>query len=94
MTQDESLHARSIQELASMLREGELTPVELAENTLARIKQLNPRLHAFNSVTAEAAMVQATQAGEELASGVDRGLHDSWFVRTVGGLGQARRARV
>lgn len=65
--------AGSILALAVELRAGATTPVALAEAALARIDALNPRLNAFQIVTAEAALADARRAQAELAAGQDRG---------------------
>jgi amidase len=73
MSKGEVLETQSIVELAASLKSGELSPVTLVEQTLQRIEKLNPRLNAFNTVTAEQAMVQARAAEKELAAGQCRG---------------------
>jgi Asp-tRNA(Asn)/Glu-tRNA(Gln) amidotransferase A subunit family amidase len=50
-------------ELASRYRARELSPVEVVEAVLARVEQLNPRLNAFLTVTADGAR-EAAQASE------------------------------
>lgn len=62
-----------IAELAPRIAAGELSPVDLTEQALSRIAQLQPRLHAFITVTAEAARAQAAQAAAEIAGGRHRG---------------------
>ena len=63
-----------ITEIADRYRRGNLSPVEVAERSLARIEALNPTLNAFITVTADAALTGAQQAETELRSGIDRGL--------------------
>lgn len=60
--------------LAASYRQRELSPVEVVEALLERIDRLNPILNAFVTVTAEAALDEATRAEAELAAGRDRGL--------------------
>lgn len=55
--------------LSGLLRAGELTPRELVELYLARIERLDPKLGAFVSVRAEAALVEADAALERLRAG-------------------------
>jgi amidase len=54
---------------AELLRAGELTPRELVELYLGRIERLNPRLNAFVSVRADAALAEADAALERLRAG-------------------------
>ena len=57
-----------------LLRDGELTAVELLELCLARIARLDPRLNAFRTLFTESARAQARAADEALARGDDRPL--------------------
>jgi aspartyl-tRNA(Asn)/glutamyl-tRNA(Gln) amidotransferase subunit A len=63
----------TILELGDLLRRKSLSPVELAEQTLARIEKLNPQLNAFITVTAHQALEQARQAEAEIVNGDWRG---------------------
>jgi amidase len=65
---DHDLMFRSALELAAMVRSGELSARELAQVSLDRIEELNPRLNAFVQVDAERAL--ATAAG--IGSGDER----------------------
>ncbi len=67
------LHYMSITELASMLRAGELSPVELTQAYLDRIDALNYELGAYITVLGERAMAQARQAETEMSAGEDKG---------------------
>jgi Asp-tRNA(Asn)/Glu-tRNA(Gln) amidotransferase A subunit family amidase len=58
----EGLAWRSALEIAALVREKELSPVELTTALLARIEALDPKLNAFCLVTAEAARVAAREA--------------------------------
>ncbi|MEH6581060.1 MAG: amidase [Halioglobus sp.] len=71
MTTDHSV--RSIADLASSIKSGELSPVELTSAFLDRIAELNPGLHAYNTVTGEQALNQAAVAETEIAAGNYRG---------------------
>ncbi len=64
---------QSIWKIGELLRQGSISPVELTEACLARIKKLNPRLNAFVTVTADAARAQARQAEAEIRRGEWRG---------------------
>ena len=56
----------SIQEVGRLFRKRKLSPVELTKLMLARIEQLNPKLNAYLTVTAELALAQAKKAEAEL----------------------------
>jgi aspartyl-tRNA(Asn)/glutamyl-tRNA(Gln) amidotransferase subunit A len=83
-------------EAVALLRARKVSSHELTSQSLARIAELNPRLNAFLTVTADAALAAARQADEDFAAGRDRGplqgipvaLKDNFFtkgVRTTGG---------
>ena len=63
----------TIVEAGAMLRSGETTATALTEAAFARMNELEPRLNAFITVTADRAVAAATRADAELASGRDRG---------------------
>jgi len=73
MTATTNLAIQPISQLARAIKAGELSPVELTECMLARVKALNPTLKAFNTVTAEQALTQARAAEQEINSGNYRG---------------------
>lgn len=56
----------SIEEIGKLFRKRKLSPVELTELMLARIKRLNPKLNAYLTVSDELAMAQARKAEAEL----------------------------
>jgi aspartyl-tRNA(Asn)/glutamyl-tRNA(Gln) amidotransferase subunit A len=62
------VHNKSIKELASGLRSGEFSSVELTQAFLARIKQ-HQSLNCFITVTEEAALQAAKQADARIAKG-------------------------
>jgi aspartyl-tRNA(Asn)/glutamyl-tRNA(Gln) amidotransferase subunit A len=63
-------------EQAKLIRERELSPVEVMEAVLQRIEKLNPELNAFCVLDAEGAMNQAKQAEQAVMSGKElRPLH-------------------
>src|SRR5690349_9741765 len=64
---------RSIAETSDLIRRRELSPVELLRECLVSIEQLNPKLNAFITVTAESALAEAKQAEKEILSGNWRG---------------------
>jgi len=69
----EELHYRSLSELARGLAKRELSPVEVARAQLERIDQLDPRLHAFVTVTENRALDRAKLAESEIGAGGWRG---------------------
>src|SRR4051812_7705118 len=56
-----------------MLRSGETTPAELAEQALARLDVASRSLNAVVTLTPERAQREARKAAEELRAGHDRG---------------------
>jgi aspartyl-tRNA(Asn)/glutamyl-tRNA(Gln) amidotransferase subunit A len=63
----------NITQAAAKLRNREVSAVELAQESLRRIREEQPRLNAFITITEEVALQQARQADDELARGIDRG---------------------
>lgn len=58
-----------VPQLAALLRARKLSPVELVRACLDRIEAVNPKVNAFLTVTAEAALARARQAEKEIAAG-------------------------
>jgi aspartyl-tRNA(Asn)/glutamyl-tRNA(Gln) amidotransferase subunit A len=63
----------TIEEAAAGLRAREWSAHELAQESLRRIREEQPRLNAFITVTEELALERARRADEELARGIERG---------------------
>jgi aspartyl-tRNA(Asn)/glutamyl-tRNA(Gln) amidotransferase subunit A len=63
----------TIQQLSRQIRDRALSPLELTRDCLARIEKLNPKLNAFITVLAEAALADARQAEQEIQRGNYRG---------------------
>lgn len=63
----------TIAETSEQLRRGKISPVELTEECLRRIRGLNPALNAFITVTSENALAEARAAEAEIARGNWRG---------------------
>ena len=63
----------TIADLAAQVRAGALSPVRLAEASLARITALDKRLHAFIATTGNRALAEARAAETLLRSGCDLG---------------------
>lgn len=69
-----SLHRRTLTQLAAGLAAGEFSSVELVRSLLGRIEASQPKLNAFISVTAEAALADAAVADRERSAGRARAL--------------------
>ena len=66
---DDNLAFAPIAELATLIRRGELSPLELTDLYLERIEQYDPALNAYLAVTAERARAQARAAEAQIAAG-------------------------
>jgi aspartyl-tRNA(Asn)/glutamyl-tRNA(Gln) amidotransferase subunit A len=63
----------TIAETAAALRRKDISPIEIIDALLNRIKVIDGKLHSFITLTADLARQQARQAEQELRSGTDRG---------------------
>lgn len=63
----------SVPQLGRLLREGEVTSVELTELALSRLSSAGVELGAVITLMRERALAQAREADAELAAGIDRG---------------------
>jgi len=63
---DTDLVFASMEEIGKLFRKRKLSPVELTKLMLARIEELNPKLNAYLTVTADQALAQAQKAESEL----------------------------
>ncbi|MGH9637845.1 MAG: amidase, partial [Candidatus Angelobacter sp.] len=63
----------SLNEASRLIRDKKISPVELTQGCLQRIEQLNPKLNAFITVTAESALAQAREAETAIQGGHWRG---------------------
>ena len=63
----------TISEAAAKLRARQTSSVELTQDSLRRIRELQPRFNAFITITEDLALDQARRADDELSRGVDRG---------------------
>ncbi|MBN2398395.1 MAG: amidase, partial [Deltaproteobacteria bacterium] len=63
----------SARELIGLMTSGEVTPLEVMEDTLRRIGEANPSVNAFVSIDADRAMDEAKRATESLAVGTAPG---------------------
>ncbi len=73
MAASEQLLDFDVATLVGKFRAREISPVDVTEAYLGRIEALEPRLHAYITVTAEIARDSAQQAEKEIKSGCWRG---------------------
>ena len=59
--------------MAQMIREKEISSVELVDAHLKRIEEVNPKLNAVVQIAGDAAMAEAGRADEALARGENKG---------------------
>ncbi|MGZ5165642.1 MAG: hypothetical protein ACXWCQ_34535, partial [Burkholderiales bacterium] len=64
-----NLTGLSLAEAADLIRARKVSPVELTNACLERIQQLNPKLNAFITITAETALAEARAAETEIQRG-------------------------
>jgi Asp-tRNA(Asn)/Glu-tRNA(Gln) amidotransferase A subunit family amidase len=93
----EELAFSSVTELARQIQAKRLSPVELTEASLERLKRLDPKLLAVITLTEERARAEARQAEQEIGKGRYRGplhgipyglkdLFDTKDIRTTWGI--------
>jgi len=63
----------SLSEASELVQAKKISPVELTQECLKRIEQLNPKLNAFITITADSALAQAREAEAEIQSGQWKG---------------------
>jgi aspartyl-tRNA(Asn)/glutamyl-tRNA(Gln) amidotransferase subunit A len=68
-----STPVRSAVETIRLIRSGELSPVEVMEETLRRIEAVNPRINAFVALRPEEALSEAAAMAERISAGEDPG---------------------
>ena len=94
MTESNELCYLTIAEAADLIRDGELSPVELTRAFLDRIDRLDPTLNAYITILHEGALADARKAEAELLAGEYRGplhgipialkdLYDTAGIRTT-----------
>jgi aspartyl-tRNA(Asn)/glutamyl-tRNA(Gln) amidotransferase subunit A len=90
------LTSLTIHEAASLLKQKEISPVELTQSHLRRIQQYDQRLNSFITLTPELALQQARQAEMEIMQGTYKGalhgiplalkdLYETQGIRTTAG---------
>ncbi|MFH1135050.1 MAG: amidase family protein [Pseudomonadota bacterium] len=67
------LMQKSAVETAALVRAGDISPLELMEETLRRIEAVNPALNAFVALNPEKSLEEARRKTEDLAAGRDIG---------------------
>ena len=68
-----SVHYKSAVELVHLMKSKELSPLELITETLKRIEAVNPAINAFVAMREEAALDEAREMTERIASGDELG---------------------
>jgi amidase len=68
-----SLHYAGLVEVAALIRNGKLSPVEITRHMVDRVASVDPSLHAYLAVTDNIALAEAKQAEAEIRSGRYRG---------------------
>lgn len=63
----------NIEQAGAALRSRKISCAELTAESLAKVRELNPTLNAFITITADLAMSRARALDTELAQGLDRG---------------------
>jgi aspartyl-tRNA(Asn)/glutamyl-tRNA(Gln) amidotransferase subunit A len=96
MTDDRAeLRYLSIAELAALIGQKKLSPVELAETTLARVEALNGRLNAICTIKPDLVRAQAKRAEQQIMageatsplSGIPIGIKDLIFTNDLASTG-------
>lgn len=68
-----SLHLESASSMAKLVRDKQVSPVDLIAAHLSRVERLNPQLNAITYLDAEGALAQARSAEEAVARGEELG---------------------
>ena len=63
-----NLNALTVHEAQDLLRQGEITSLQLTEAALAQIEAVDESIHAYVTVTPEKARAQAQAADERLSA--------------------------
>ena len=74
----------SLDQMIRRLRNGEISSRELTQAFLRRIEQLEPRLHAFITLTPELALAQADRADQQLTSWRGAGAQEKELPELLG----------
>ncbi|GIT44974.1 MAG: hypothetical protein Ct9H300mP11_29100 [Chloroflexota bacterium] len=93
---NKKLHELTIREAGELLKDGDLSPVELTQAFFNRIDQTEDRLHSFITLLQDRAMGEARKSEAEIRSGNYKGpmhgipivlkdLYDTAGIRTTSG---------
>ncbi len=72
-TDIENIHYAGLNEVAALIKCGDMSPVELTQRMLNRITTVDASLHSYITVMAEQALAAAQRAERDIASGNYRG---------------------
>src|SRR6266496_3996803 len=67
------IYYSSLEQISNLIRQEQLSPVEILERCIQRIEDLNPKLNAFITIAAEEAREKAKIAEAEIKAGKWRG---------------------
>ena len=73
MPENQDICWMSAVELAKAIKEKKLSPVEVVNSILERIENINPKINAYVTLTAETAIVEAKQAEDAVMKGDELG---------------------
>ena len=68
------LCTKTLTEVSGLIKNKEVSPVELTQAMLDRIANLDGKLHSYITVTSDLALEQAKAAEQEIQNGTYRGL--------------------
>ena len=63
----------SISEVAALIEKKEISPVDLTQSTLDRIRELNPKINAYYTLFSEETLAQAKEAETQIRAGTYHG---------------------
>ncbi len=70
---ESELHYKSVWELSGLIRDGQISPVDVVEACLSRIEATEPTLNSFITLLPEQARAAARRAEQEISAGNYRG---------------------
>lgn len=71
---DKGLLEKTVTELADLIKNRKVSPVEVTQNILEYIDQSNPKTNAYISITADSALERAREAEAEITAGNYKGV--------------------
>ena len=90
---NDELVSKSAAEMAALVRERKISPVELVEAHLARIEELQPKLNAFVTVDSDGARCEARAAESAVMNGEQLGTLHGVLGRHAHHKGSRRNGR-